>query len=111
MKNLLIVIALLFSSIAFAADTTLALTGFSVEKGQVVTVELRSAERFYITMLRVPVDVAEEDELEVVIEDTVPGEYDMRVTIREFNARNERVDGKLAIGKVLKQQIAKVKIN
>ena len=100
MRNLLLAITLLFSSIAFAGDTTLALTGFTVEKGQVVTVELR-----------VPVDVAENDELEVVLEDAIPGTYDMRVTVREYNARNDRQENKLSIGNVVKQQVTQVTID
>jgi hypothetical protein len=100
MRNLLLAITLLFSSIAFAGDTTLALTGFTVGKGQVVTVELRNAEHIFITMLRVPVDVAENDELEVVLEDAIPGTYDMRVTVREYNAKNDRNE-KMSIGNVV----------
>jgi hypothetical protein len=111
MRNLLLAITLLFSSIAFAGDTTLALTGFTVEKGQVVTVELRNAEHIFITMLRIPVDITEGDELEVVLEDAVPGTYDMRVTVREYNARNDRQDNKLSIGNVVKQQITQVTID
>ena len=110
MRNLLLAITLLVSSIAFAEDTTLALTGFSVEKGQLITVELRGADQYYVTMLRIPVDVAEGDELEVVLEDAVPGVYDMRVTIREYNAKNERDEHKLAAGKVIKQQVTQITI-
>lgn len=110
MKNLLIVIALLFSSIAFAEDTTLALTGFTLEKGQILLVELRSEKHYFIDMMRVPTDVAEGDEVEVVLQDAIPGSYEMRITVYEFNARNVKDDSKLAIGKALKQQITKITI-
>jgi hypothetical protein len=61
-------------------------------------------------MLRVPVDVAENDELEVVLEDAIPGTYDMRVTVREYNAKNDRNE-KMSIGNVVKQQVTQVTID
>ena len=109
MRNLLIAVALLFSSIAFAADTTLALTGFSVEKGQVVTVQLRNDQQIYISAFRVPVDLTEADELDVLLEDAVPGTYDMRITVREYNARNDRNDN-MSMGKIVKEQVTQITI-
>ena len=110
MRSLLLVVALLFSSLALAEDTTLVLTGFTAEEGQIIEVELRGAENYYMTMLRSPTDIAEGDDLEIVLEDAQPGVYDMRIRVREYIARNERFAEKMSTGKVLKQQITQIVI-
>jgi len=107
MKNLLVVLVLLFSSIAFADDTTLALTGLTIEKGQVVKVEVISNDHAYINVFRAPTDIAENDEVEVVLEDIASGIYKMYVTVNESDVR-KAAKGEFAIGKALKQQVTTI---
>lgn len=109
MRSLLIAVTLLFSSFALAEDVTLVLTGLEAQKGQVVTVQLRGSENIYITGLRVPADMAEQDELEIVLEDPQPGEYDMLVMVRK-NIPAKYKKGEYAIGEITYKQESKFTI-
>ena len=111
MKNLLFAAILLFSTIAFAAtETTVSLTGLTLEKGQVVTVELRSDEHIYIEMFRVPTDTSSEDELNIVLRDAIPGTYDMTITVNAGDVR-KHAKGEYAMGKRTQMQYTQVTID
>ena len=110
MKNLLIAVVLLFSTVVFAADSTIALKGLTLKKGQVVTVELRSEEHFYVEMFRSPADTTEVDEIEIVLEDAISGTYDVRITVNDNNVGRAK-KGEFAIGKLVSQKITKVTID
>ena len=104
MKYLLIAVVLLCSSIAFANDTTLALKGLTLTKGQTVKVEVIGSDNVYISWFRASTDVSEADELEVVFEDMVPGEYKAFVTVNAHNVGRAK-KGEFALGKVLSAQV------
>lgn len=109
MKNLLFIAALLFSSVAFAVDTTLQLQGVSVEKDQVVKVEVRGNTHYFIDMFRASATVGENDEIQVMLDDMPAGKYEVRITVYENNVENRKT-GKFAIGKIVSQQIKKINV-
>lgn len=110
MKYLLIAVVLLFSSIAFADDTILALKGMTLTKGQAVKVEVIGSEDAYISWFRAPTDITEADELEVVFEDVVPGKYKVFITVNDHNVGRAK-KGEFALGKVVSQQVIELKVD
>ena len=95
MKNLLIVLAMLASSIVLAD----APVDLDLKKDQVVSVEI-VADNYYVTMFQVEKDG---DTLLVNFDGLAPGTYDAVIKVREYNVRNEKFDNRLSTGKIVQQ--------
>lgn len=89
MKNFLFTLILL-SSIAFAEDTKVELTGLALEKGQVVTLQVNAEER-HILMFRAKDDFAETDTIIVWLDELEAGKYTAEIRVNNYNvARAKR---------------------
>ena len=107
MKNLLPLVILFLSSIAFA-DTTLELTGLTLKKSQIVKVEVDARER-HIQMIRVDSDYVAEDVLEITLNDIEPGVHTVHITVFKNNAGKQK-KGEFAIGKIAETTTTKVNV-
>ena len=100
MKSFLIATALLLlSTLALANETTLAISGLTVKKDQVVFVKLVNSKFAYLHGFHAPTDFSANDEVNVVFEDVVPGEYVLDVIVRESD-----------VGKIVSEKKLRVKI-
>lgn len=95
MKNLLIVLAMLISSIALAD----APVDLDLKKDQVVSVEIDS-DNYYVTMFSVKKDG---ETLLVSFDGLAPGMYKAVIKVREYNVRNEKFDNRLSTGRIVQQ--------
>ena len=83
MKNFLFTLILL-SSIAFAEDTKVELTGLALEKGQVVTLQVNAKER-HILMFRATKDFVETDTIIVWLDELEAGKFTAEIRVNNYN--------------------------
>ena len=118
MKNFLFALILLsVSSIAFAEDAKVELSGIALAKGQVVTVQV-DADVTQILVFRTNADFAETDKVVIWLEDIEAGTYEATIRVNEGltrkfekNKDGETVQTNYAIGNVVSETNVEIKID
>lgn len=98
MKNFLFTLILL-STVAFAENTKVELTGLALEKGQVVTLQV-NAEQQHILVFRAKDDFAETDTIVVWLDDLEAGRHTAEIKVNNNNVGKAK-KGEFAISSVV----------
>lgn len=118
MKNFLFALILLsVSSMAFANDAKVELSGIALAKGQIVTVQI-DADVTQILVFRANADFAETDKVVIWLEDLEAGTYAASVIVNqtlprlfEKNEKGESVQVNYAIGNIISEMNVEIKID